>query len=80
MNSTKEKTESPRKPEGKNPKRDFSFCPKCGSTSIFWASGLPQLWSLWECRTCGYRGALILKNGRLAERLQEEYAKKRVKP
>jgi len=43
------------------------FCPKCGSTNVFWASGLPQLWSVWECRECGYRGALIIEDGKLAK-------------
>jgi predicted RNA-binding Zn-ribbon protein involved in translation (DUF1610 family) len=52
------------------------FCPKCGATDIFWASGLPQLWSLWQCRNCGYRGAFILENGNLALKLQEKWKKR----
>ena len=51
------------------------FCPKCGSTDVFWAQGLPQLWSLWECKNCGYRGALILEDGNLAVKLREEWEK-----
>jgi hypothetical protein len=35
-----------------------------------------MLWSIWQCRNCGYRGAFILENGKLADKLQEEYAKK----
>src|SRR3989304_7673625 len=35
----------------------------------FWAQGLPQLWSLWQCKNCGYHGALILENGNLAAKL-----------
>jgi DNA-directed RNA polymerase subunit M len=53
------------------------FCPKCGSTNVFYASGLPQLWSLWDCRNCGYRGALILEDGDLAEKLRKEWRKKK---
>jgi transcription factor S len=53
----------------------FKFCPKCGSTEVFWAQGLPQLWSLWQCNNCGYRGPLILENGTLAEKLQEKWKK-----
>jgi len=53
------------------------FCPKCGSTDVYYASGLPQLWSLWDCRDCGYRGALILENGKLAEKLRKEWNKKK---
>ncbi len=49
------------------------FCPKCGSTNVYFASGLPQLWSVWDCRNCGYRGSLILEDGRLAVRLRREY-------
>ena len=52
------------------------FCPKCGSTDVFWAQGLPQLWSLWQCRNCGYRGPVILEDGNLASKLQEEWGKK----
>jgi predicted RNA-binding Zn-ribbon protein involved in translation (DUF1610 family) len=55
--------------------RSVTFCPKCGSTNVFWASGLPQLWSVWECRNCGYRGAFILKDHELAAKLRDDYAK-----
>lgn len=53
------------------------FCPKCGSTDVFWAQGLPQLWSLWQCRNCGYRGPLILEDGNMAVKLREEWEKKK---
>jgi DNA-directed RNA polymerase subunit M len=56
--------------------RGVKFCPKCGSTDIFWASGLPQLWSIWQCRNCGYRGAFIVEDSKLAKKLREDYAKK----
>lgn len=59
-------------------KRAVKFCPKCGSTDIFFASGLPQLRSIWDCRRCGYRGALILEDSKLAAKLEEEYAKRTV--
>jgi DNA-directed RNA polymerase subunit M len=52
------------------------FCPRCGSSDIFWAQGMPQFWSLWDCKNCGYRGALILENGNMAEKLQEKWKKK----
>ena len=60
-------------------KPGVSFCPKCGSTNIFWASGLPQLWSVWECRNCGYRGAFVLRDGKLAEKLSRDHKGKTVK-
>jgi len=70
------KASKPRQPA---PRKGVKFCPKCGSINIFWASGLPQLWSIWECRDCGYRGALVLEDSKLAEKLREDYAKKSVK-
>jgi len=64
------------KPKTKAKRHGVKFCPRCGSTNVFWASGLPQLWSVWECRDCGYRGPLILEDGKLAAKLREEYLKK----
>jgi hypothetical protein len=31
---------------------------------------------MWECRNCGYYGALIVEDGMMSKKLQEEYAKK----
>lgn len=56
-------------------KRGKKFCPKCGSTEIFFASGLPQMWSIWDCRQCGYRGPIILEDSSLAEKLQDDWEK-----
>lgn len=67
------------KSKRKSRKRSANFCPKCGSTNVFWASGLPQLWSVWECKNCGYRGALVLEDSKLAEKLRGEHARKIVK-
>jgi predicted RNA-binding Zn-ribbon protein involved in translation (DUF1610 family) len=53
----------------------IKFCPTCGSTDVFWAQGMPQFWSLWQCRNCGYHGALILEDGNLATKLQEKWKK-----
>ena len=53
------------------------FCPRCGSADVFWASGLPQLWSTWECRRCGYRGPVILEDSETAAKLRETYSKKK---
>jgi DNA-directed RNA polymerase subunit M len=50
----------------------INYCPTCGSTNIFWASGLPQLWSLWECKECGYKGPLVLEDGKLGAKLRKE--------
>ena len=54
----------------------IKYCPRCGSTNIFWPSGLPHLWSLWECKECSYRGAFILEDGKLGAKLRKEWKKK----
>ncbi|MCP8309860.1 MAG: hypothetical protein H3Z53_03375 [archaeon] len=56
-------------------KRGSKFCPRCGSTDVFWASGLLQLWGLWDCRECGYHGAFIIEDGELAMKIREDYLK-----
>ncbi|MGE5187650.1 MAG: hypothetical protein ACM3JE_01340 [Betaproteobacteria bacterium] len=53
------------------------FCPRCGSTDVFWAQGMPQFWSLWDCRDCGYRGPVILEDGNMAEKLQQKWKEHR---
>jgi transcription factor S len=76
MNQQSEDQENASKLGDVTSKRGVTFCPKCGSTDVFWASGLPQLWSVWECRNCGYRGSFIVKDGKLAEKLRADYKKK----
>jgi len=63
--------------QNKKSKFSVKFCPKCGSPDVFWAQGLPQLWSLCQCKNCGYHGAFILENGDLAEKLQDEWRDKK---
>ena len=53
------------------------LCPRCGSYNVFWASGLPQLWSVWECKECGYRGLLIVEDEKPADKLRKKYTGKR---
>jgi len=49
------------------------FCPRCGSTNIDWV--LPQDWSKWECKDCGYIGPLIVEDGKIADKIREDYQK-----
>ncbi len=58
-------------------KKMVKFCPKCGSTNIEWT--LPQTWSKWECKDCGYIGAFIIEDGKIAEKIREEYLKNKDK-
>ncbi|MFH1012903.1 MAG: hypothetical protein V1769_00145 [Thermoplasmatota archaeon] len=44
------------------------------STNIDWV--LPQDWSRWKCKDCGYIGPLIIEDGRIGEKIREEYLKK----
>ena len=71
-----EKIDRKKKPKKRITDR-IKYCPTCGSINIFWVSGLPQLWSLWECKECGYKGALILEGGDLGAKLRKEWNKKR---
>src|SRR4030042_3892726 len=47
------------------------FCPKCGSMNInFLVFYRP---SIWRCLDCGYEGAFIVEDSRLAEKIQKRY-------
>jgi transposase-like protein len=52
----------------------MKFCPECGSPNVDWL--LPQIWSKWKCKDCGYIGPLIIENGKIAKKIREEYLKK----
>jgi len=53
--------------------RRIKFCPKCGSANIncliFYRP------SIWKCLDCGYEGAFIVEDGKLAEKIQVRYRK-----
>jgi transposase-like protein len=46
-------------------------CPICGSHRVEWF--LPQDWSRWECKECGYRGALVIEDGEMSKKIREKY-------
>jgi ribosomal protein L37AE/L43A len=51
--------------------RSIKFCPKCGSTNInFLIFYRP---SIWRCLDCGYEGALIVEDGRLAKKIKKRF-------
>jgi ribosomal protein L37AE/L43A len=51
------------------------ICPKCGSANInFLAYYRP---SIWKCLDCGYEGAFMIEDGKLAEKIQEHHRKTR---
>ncbi|HDN68447.1 hypothetical protein B6V00_04015 [ANME-1 cluster archaeon ex4572_4] len=49
----------------------MKFCPKCGSNNLNY---LPWLGEIYECRDCGYRGALVVEDGEMAEALKDAVA------
>ena len=55
----------------------MKFCPKCGSTNInFLIFYRP---SIWKCLDCGYEGALIVEDGKAAEKIRKHYQKQQRK-
>jgi rubredoxin len=51
----------------------MKFCPNCGSKNIDWV--LPQTWSKYECKDCGYIGVFVIEDGKISEKIREEYLK-----
>jgi len=64
------------KGRSKTGSRRKKFCPRCGSADIFFARGLPQLWSIWECKNCGYYGAFIVEDGMTSQKIHEVWVRK----
>jgi len=51
----------------------MKFCPKCGSANInFLVFYRP---SIWKCLDCGYEGAFILEDGKLAEKIRRRHGR-----
>jgi DNA-directed RNA polymerase subunit M len=50
--------------------RRKKYCPKCGSTNI----NFPVFYrpSIWKCLDCGYEGAFIIEDRKLAEQKQKK--------
>jgi len=51
----------------------MKFCPKCGSKNI--NSPLPHDMQKFECKDCGYFGAFIIDDGKIADEIHKEYLK-----
>jgi DNA-directed RNA polymerase subunit M len=51
--------------------RRMKFCPKCGSTNVNFLIYFRP--SIWKCLDCGYEGALIVEDGKLADKIQKRY-------
>jgi ribosomal protein L37AE/L43A len=49
----------------------MKFCPKCGSTNVNFLIYFRP--SIWKCLDCGYEGALIVEDGKLADKIQKRY-------
>ena len=55
----------------------MKYCPRCGSSNIEWV--LPQDWSKWECKHCGYIGPMVIEDGKLADEIKKDYEKQQRK-
>ncbi|MFX1514150.1 MAG: hypothetical protein ACFFCQ_16355, partial [Promethearchaeota archaeon] len=51
-----------------------TFCPQCGSSDISFR--LPQLYSIYRCKNCGYQGSIIVEDGILARKIRSDYSNK----
>jgi transcription initiation factor TFIIIB Brf1 subunit/transcription initiation factor TFIIB len=51
----------------------MKFCPRCGSKNIDWP--LPHDRQKWECKDCGYIGAFIIDDGKIADEIHKQYLK-----
>ncbi len=49
------------------------YCPRCGSSNIDWI--LPQDRSKYECKNCGYVGALVIEDKELADEIRQKFEK-----
>ena len=47
------------------------FCPRCGSANIGWL--IPHDRQKWECKDCGYVGAFIIEDSKMADEIRKEY-------
>ena len=47
------------------------FCPNCGSPNVGWV--LPQTWSKWQCKDCGYVGVLIIEDEKMADEVRMDF-------
>jgi len=52
----------------------MKFCPRCGSKNI--GSPLPHNLQKYECKDCGYIGAFIIDDGKIADEIRKDYLKK----
>ena len=53
------------------------FCPRCGSKNIGWL--IPHDRQKWQCKDCGYIGAFIIDDGKIADEIRKDYINKEKK-
>ncbi len=62
--------------DSRTKKRGAKFCPRWDLQKHLLGPRPATTWSIWECRNCGYHGAFIVEDGKMATKIQEEYTKK----
>ena len=71
--------ESPREFKSRPPRfmlMEKKFCPVCGSEKIVYGV-LGTTANYYKCNHCGYRGPIIIEDGKLSEKLREKYEKEK---
>ena len=61
------------RPEKRAVNMEKKFCPVCGSTDMHYGIKYSTA-NYYECKHCGYRGPIIIQDGKLADKLKERYA------
>lgn len=56
----------------KESQKRVKFCPKCGSTNINFAVFYRP--SIWRCLDCGFEGAFMVEDCKLAEKIRGKFA------
>lgn len=65
------------KEESKKPKGKL-HCPRCGSYRLFYFIGF-KAGQIFVCKDCGYQGALVIEDGKIAVEIRRRWAERRKK-
>lgn len=62
------------KKESEGPEGDL-YCPVCGSHRLHYYLGF-KAGQMYICKDCGYRGTLVVEDGKLADKIRERWLTK----
>lgn len=52
------------------------YCPRCGSQRVQYFLGFTGV-SIYVCKGCGYRGPVVIEDGKLAEDIRKKWIEKK---